>query len=102
MTTGTPAEWSDWCRARGIDPAEVRLVFGRYRAYRGYYERGRGEPPLPLENWFTFYRMEAASEAEQATPAASGCSVDPGARNRGAVTRPAEFLDALARLAALE
>ncbi|CAG0938894.1 hypothetical protein GPROT2_00438 [Gammaproteobacteria bacterium] len=91
--------WDEWCRAQGLDPAEVRLVLGRYRAYRLYYESGRRGEPLPLENWFTFYRMETASEVEQNAPTASGCSVDPNARNRGAISRPAEFLQALVRLA---
>lgn len=98
----SPTEWADWCRGRGFDPAEVRLVLGRYQAYRRYYEGGRRGEALPLENWFTFYRMETASEVQQNAPTASGCSVDPNARNRGAITRPGDFLQVLARLAALE
>jgi hypothetical protein len=95
-------EWTAWCRDRGFDPAEVRLVHGRYRAYRAYYEGGRRGEPLPLANWFTFYRMETASEVEQNAPTASGCSVDPNARNRGAISRPREFFEVLARLDAVE
>ena len=95
-------EWAAWCREEGFDPAEVRLVFGRYQAYRKFYDAGGRGEGLPLQNWFTFYRMETASEVEQNAPTASGCSVDPNARNRGAIARPREFLVVLLRLAALE
>ena len=107
MTGNSPTDpragtWAALARAEGLDPAEVRLVFGRYQAYLRYYQAGcRGEP-LALENWFTWYRMETASEAEQNSPTASGCSVDPNARNRGAIERPAAFLKVLAALAAVE
>lgn len=102
MADGTPLAWTNWCRARGFDPAEVRLVLSRYRAYRGYYESGNRGAALRLEDWFGFYHMEAASEVQQNAPTASGCSVDPNARNRGAISDPAEFLKVLVQLEAVE
>lgn len=94
--------WQGQAAAEGLDPGEVRLVFGRYRAYCRYHRSQRGSEPLPLETWFGYYHLEAASEAGQNAPTASGCSVDASARNRGAVARPAAFLRVLAALAAVE
>lgn len=95
-------EWAVMAQAEGLDPGEVRLVFGRYQAYRRYYaEGGRGEP-LSLEAWFSWYRMETASEVEQNAPTPSGCSVDPNAQYRGAIRSPKPFLKVLAALAAVE
>lgn len=94
--------WAGWCRQQGVDPAEVRVVFGRYNAYRDYYQDERRGGALSLKDWFGFYRMEAASEADQASPTASECSVDPNAPSRGSITRPAQFFEALSRLIALE
>lgn len=97
-----PGDWIAACRAEGFDPGEVRVVLGRYQAYQRYYAAGGRGEPLRLEAWFEFYRMEAASEVEQNAPTASGCSIDPNARNRGAISRPAAFLKVLAALAAVE
>jgi len=94
--------WAGWCRQQGVDPGEVQVVFGRYSAYCSYYQGGRHGEALSLKDWFTFYRMEAASEADQASPTASECSVDPNAPSRGSITRPAQFFEALSRLIALE
>lgn len=93
--------WVNACRAEGLDPAEVRVVLGRYRAYQGYYRNGRRGEPLPLAAWFNWYRLEAASEAGQA-PSPSGCSVDDDARSRGAIRKPLAFLEVLSALAATE
>lgn len=95
-------DWQGMADAEGLDQGELRLVFGRYQAYRRYHHDRPGSDPLPLETWFGYYHLEAASEAGQNAPAASGCSVDPTARNRGAVARPAAFLRVLAALAAVE
>ena len=54
----------------------------------------RGEP-LTLEQWFGFYRMEAESESGSGDQVAEGCSVDPEARGRAVLTKPAEFLGLL-------
>jgi hypothetical protein len=107
MVHGSPlvssaAQWLQACRAAGLEPAEVRLVLERYRAYRRYYAQGGRGEALPLAGWFSWYRMETASEVQQNSPTASGCSVDPHAVNRGAVARPAEFLGALQALARAE
>lgn len=102
MSQPAPDDWQSLARAEGVDPAEVRLVFGRYQAHVRYHRGERGGEPLPIETWFGFYHREAASEAHQNAPAASGCSVDPGARNRGAVARPEAFLRVLAALVAVE
>lgn len=96
------AEWLDLARAEGLDPAELRLVLSRYQAYLRYYRTGRQAEPLSLEAWFHWYRMETASESEQNSPAATGCSVDPEARNRGAISKPEVFLKVLAVLASVE
>jgi hypothetical protein len=94
--------WQEQCRAAGIDPAEVRLVLGRYRSYRDYYDRLPGTEPLSLDAWFRFYRMEVATETGQQAPApAAGCSVDEGARHRGALHNPKAFLRALVALVGL-
>lgn len=102
MAEVPPVDWVALCRAEGFDPAEVRVVLGRYQAYRRYYADGRRGEPLALEAWFEFYRMETASEVQQDSPVASGCSVDPNAVNRGAIRRPGPFLKVLAALAAVE
>ena len=100
MNSATSTDWVSTCRDEGLDPAEVRLVLGRYRAYQSYYlTGGRGEP-LPLETWFNWYRMETASETSQQAPSPSGCSVDDDARNKGAIRKPQAFLRVLARLEA--
>ncbi len=93
-------DWLKLARAEGFDPAEIRLVLGRYQAYRGYYLRGRRGEPLPLEAWFNWYRMETASETAGQSPSPSGCSVDDESRNRGAIRKPEAFLRVLSRLAA--
>lgn len=100
MSSSAPPGWLDFCRSEGLDPAEVRLVLSRYQAYRGYYRAGRRGEPLPLANWFGFYRMETASEAGQQVAAPSGCSIDDDSRNRGVIHKPEVFLQALSRLAA--
>ena len=91
LTTGTsqarPA-WLSACGAEGLDPGEVRLVLGRYRAYQGYYASGRRGTPLPLASWFNWYRLEAASEHGEQAPSPSGCSVDDDARNIFAFVEP--------------
>lgn len=102
MTESDPGAWLRQAREEDLDPAEVRLVLGRYRAYQRYYQAGGRGEPLGLEAWFHWYRMETASEAEQNAPTPSGCSVDPGARNRGAIRKPEAFLKVLAALAAVE
>lgn len=102
MAEPDPPDWQDLARDEGIDPAEVRVVFTRYQAYRRYHRPERGAEPLPLETWFRYYRMESASEAGQGTSAAPGCSVDPNARNRGVLARPEAFFRVLAALAAVE
>ena len=91
-----------WARAEDLDPAEVRLVLSRYQAYLRYYQTGRRGDPLALAAWFNWYRMETASEVQQNAPTASGCSVDPNARNRGAISKPEIFVKVLAALAAIE
>lgn len=100
MARATAAEWTASCRAEGLDPAEIRRVLDRYRAYHTYYVKSRRGEPLPIESWFNWYRMESASETAQRAPAPSGCSVDDGARNRGLIHKPEAFLRALMQLAA--
>jgi hypothetical protein len=102
MSESATTGWLAACRDEGLDPAELRLVLDRYRAYRAYYVKGQRGEPLPLETWFSWYRMEAASEAQQQAPSPSGCSVDNDARNRGLMAKPAAFLKVLAQLAASE
>lgn len=103
MTTdSSPGDWVSVCRAEGLDPAELRVVLDRYRAYRAYHQQGRGAAPLPLTGWFAWYRMETGSEAGQQAPSPSGCSVDDGASNRGAIRKPAAFLRILQQMLAAE
>jgi hypothetical protein len=97
VAAGTP--WQALARSHGIDPDEVRLVYERYEAHRQFAGRGSGEP-IELARWFGFYRMEKASEGEQAGPAPSGCSVDSDAVNNACISRPAEFLAVLKAFAA--
>ena len=102
MVDGTAVDWLSACGAEGLDPGEVRLVLGRYRAYQGYYAGGRRGTPLPLASWFNWYRMEAESEHGEKAPPPSGCSVDDDARNRGAIQKPQAFLRVLSQLDAME
>ncbi len=101
MAEDPVSAWIRSCRDEGLDPAEVRLVMGRYLAYRDFYQRDSRGSPLPLARWFEWYRIETASEATGGSPAADGCSVDSGAQNRGAIARPDAFLRALASLASV-
>ncbi len=102
MADDASQDWVRQAREQGLDPAEIRLVLSRYQAYLRYYQAGRRGDPLALEAWFSWYRTETASEMQQNAPTASGCSVDPHARNRGAVSKPEAFLKLLAALAAIE
>ncbi len=102
MTDRPPQDWTSRARAEGLNPAEVRLVLGRYQAYRRYYETGRRGEPLSLEAWFNWYHAETLSEHGPQAPPPSGCSVDDDASNRGAIRKPAAFLRSLAALAAIE
>jgi hypothetical protein len=74
------------------------MVWSRYQAYRRYYDDARRASPLSLEEWFKWYRMEAASEADTQTASPGGCSVDSDARNRGSVTNPKAVLEVLRQL----
>lgn len=98
MTAAPEPPWVELCRAEGLDPAEVRLVLGRYRAYRDYYRQGGRGEPLPLAVWFRWYRLENATEAGDQAPAPVGCSIDDDARNRGLMNRPEALLRVLTRL----
>ena len=96
MSTGFPVavpvpSWRARARAAGIDPAEVEMVSGRYRAYRDFMApKGGG---LTLEAWFRFYRLEKQSEApDQTGGVVSGCSATGEAAEQSVLTRPAEFL----------
>lgn len=86
--------WRQQARDRGIDPAEVEMVSGRYRAYRDYMAtRGGG---LTLEAWFRFYRQEKQSESpDQTGGVVSGCSATGEAITQNVLTDPAGFLDLL-------
>ena len=64
--TVADVDWVRACRDEGLDPAEVRLVLGRYRAYQTYYLAGRRGEPLPLEAWFNWYHAETVSEIGRA------------------------------------
>ena len=100
MTGPAQPQWLEQCLAEQIDPNEVNLVLQRYEAYRRYYHQaGRGQP-LPLAEWFNWYRIEAATEASASTPSPSGCSVDADSHSRGAIRKPQVFLKMLASLAA--
>ena len=87
-------DWLQMCGEEGISPDEVRLVFDRYDAYRRY-TKGKIGDSIALEQWFSFYHMEKASEGEQTGPAPSGCSVDSDAVNNACIKRPGPFLTVL-------
>lgn len=93
--------WTELCHAEGLDPAEVRQVLGRYRAYRDYYRQDNRSQPLPLTDWFRWYRLENASGAGDQAPVPAGCSIDDDARNRGLMNRPEALLRVLTRLEAI-
>jgi len=89
-----PRQATDWrarARAAGIDPAEVEMVSGRFRAYRDFMAPQGGG--LTLEAWFRFYRLEKQSESpDQTGGVVSGCSATGEAPEQNVLTRPAEFL----------
>lgn len=99
MTAAPQPDWRELARQHRIDPEEVRLVFGRFDAHRQFAGGGRAEP-LALAQWFRFYRLEKASEGQQAGPAPAGCSVDSDAVNDACIHRPGEFLQVLSAYAA--
>jgi hypothetical protein len=94
MGATTQNDWLSMCRDRRIDPDEVRLVFGRYEAYRDF-NQARVDSGISLDQWFRFYHMEKSTDGENAGPAASGCSVDSDAVNNACIRRPGPFLEVL-------
>lgn len=87
-------DWRAACRSRGIDPAEVEMVSGRYLAYRDFMA-GQGGG-LALEAWFRFYRLEKASDSgQQAGVPVGGCSADGDAPKQAVLEDPAGFLELL-------
>lgn len=92
---GAPAAWRVRCRALGIDPDEVEMVSGRYRAYRDFMAaRGGG---LTLTEWFRFYRLEKQSESpDQTGGVVSGCSATGEAIEQNVLSNPSAFLSVLA------
>ena len=101
MAAEPATDWKNLARTHRIDPEEVELVFARFDAQRQFLARGQGEA-IPLARWFRFYRMEKASEGQQAAPAPSACSVDSDAVNNACIERPVEFLEVLEAYAAAE
>jgi len=86
--------WLELCRTGDIDPQEVRLIYARYDAYRGFTEKTTGAS-IPLAQWFRFYYREKNSEGLQAGAPVEGCSADGDAVNNACLSRPGVFLAAL-------
>jgi hypothetical protein len=86
--------WLELCRTGGIDPQEVRLIYERFDAYRGFTEQKTGSA-IPVEQWFRFYYLEKNSEGLQAGVPVGGCSADGDAVNNACLARPGEFLEVL-------
>jgi len=86
--------WLELCRTTEIDPQEVRLIYDRYDAYRGFTEKNTGSS-IPVEQWFRFYHLEKNSEGQQAGAPVQGCSADGDAVNNACLQRPGVFLEVL-------
>ena len=86
--------WLELCRTIEIDPQEVRLIYARYDAYRGFNEKTTGTS-LAVEQWFRFYHQEKNSEGLQADVPVKGCSADGTAVNNACLRRPGAFLEVL-------
>ena len=86
--------WLELCRTTEIDPQEVRLIYARYDAYRGFNEKTTGSS-LAVEQWFRFYHREKNSEGRQADALVKGCSADGVAVNNACLRRPGAFLEVL-------
>lgn len=86
--------WLELCRTTDIDPREVRLIYARYDAYRGFTEKSSAAA-IPLNQWFHFYYREKNSEGLQAGAPVEGCSADGDAVNHACLQRPGEFLQVL-------
>ena len=94
MTLAKENNWTDVCLAQRVSPEEVELVWARYDAHRRF-ARKNPDSLIALEQWFRFYHMEKASEAQEEGPSPSGCSVDSDAVNNACIKRPSAFLVAL-------
>lgn len=94
MTLHAQPDWQALCQQEGIDPAEVRLVFERYAAYRAYTEQTSGDA-ISLQQWFRFYHAEKSSEGSELEQVPSGCSADGDAVNNACLTHPVRFLKVL-------
>ncbi|MEO8223483.1 MAG: hypothetical protein ABI661_01655 [Gammaproteobacteria bacterium] len=82
--------WRARALAAGIDPLEVEMVSGRYRAYRDFMATRSGG--LSLIEWFRFYRREKQSESpDQKGGVVSGCSATGEAIEQNVLTNPGEF-----------
>jgi len=86
--------WLELCQTSGIDPQEVRLIYERYDAYRGFTEKKTGSA-ISVEQWFRFYYREKNSEGLQAGAPVEGCSADGDAVNDACLNRPGDFLKVL-------
>jgi hypothetical protein len=84
-------DFSERCRAQGMDPDEVAMVADRYVAYRRF--AGSETGGLTLEAWFRFYRIEKESElGDNAKGVVSSCSATGEANPHQYLTQPGPFL----------
>jgi len=88
------SNWPELCDLAKIDPNEVRLIYERYDAYKGFTVKRVGES-ISLEQWFRFYILEKNSEGMQAGAPVEGCSADGDAVNNACLKRPGDFLQVL-------
>ena len=87
--------WRERCRDFGLEPHEVKAVSQRYDMYQRYTDE-RGGDTLPLERWYTWYRVEKLSEGHaMRSPPVQGCSVGPEVEAGGPVVSEQDFLQLL-------
>jgi len=95
MNQVQPATWRLRCSELGLDPQEVKNVSQRYDMYCRYHD-SRGGDTLPLERWYSWYRVEKISEGHaMLAPPEQGCSVGPDIDTDGPIVSEQDFLGLL-------
>ena len=87
--------WRQRCSELGLDPQEVKSVSQRYDMYKRYHDE-RGSDTLPLDRWYTWYRVEKISEGHaMLAPPEQACSVGSEVVTDGPIVTEQDFYELL-------
>ena len=87
--------WRQRCSELGLDPQEVKNVSRRYDMYKQYHDQHGGDT-LPLDRWYSWYRVEKISEGHaMLAPPEQGCSVGSEVVTDGPIVTEQDFYQLL-------